>query len=873
MVDIDYRALVSQADLVYESPAEWSVEGTPIGNGRRGTMAWTTPSAVHFQINRCDVFASDRYHAGHQYGDCDYAGACAQVTLDVGDDVFHTGNGFRQHLSVYDAEFTVAAADIYVRGFVHSADDVMVLQVDDQRPDPQPLRLTVSMWRPPQVETVLTLWPDKTLKTGTHVARYTFEEGAHSIVLRQAFDEIREFTDSSYHGTSAVAAAVADRPVTIDTDSDRSRTLATSAMNGKATFHIASAASETIDLPETIADSSYDALRRVHTEWWHDFWARTFVHLGSADGVAEFMAHMRTLHLYYLASSSRGEFPPNGIGLLFQTGGDVHHAGAQFWVWIQEMAIYPAFAADAMDLAEPYFNMHIRQLPDCIEAARQRWGVDGGAFFSETTAFDGPVVLPAESAQEVQELLLGKAAADSLSPETRARCAYESQLFYMSNHKDDGETSRRAFAPIGHVVSSASEIAIAAWWCYRCTGDTTWLAGTAYPLLRETAEFYRHFVVKDDDGRYHLHGINVHEQFYLVKDSLVDLAAIRGTAPLAIRAAEILGVDTGLRDQWQELLDNLAPHPMGHEPASQALTLSVLADDVWAAGHLGDVDLRPAGHGSEDVWLFPVFPFENWTLESRDPVDGRIVQKLIDLVPNHKFVMETGDWRPSLIRTPISCARAGRGEELPAILASHLAAYTPLLANGLSLFETGVQSMGIEHSGLLATVMQEGLLQSVSPRPGEPEIISVCPAWPKAWQATFRLLARGGFLVTAAVRDGEVDFVELESRLGEACRIRNPWQQPCFLTEVDGATRELDGDVLRFATCPGQSYRLQRQRDHQPGDRRIAPGPVAGPVSMSFTLSSGVTVGGSIGRHRDEPDKGLQAREEQKAAHEYGRWG
>ncbi|MDP7399638.1 MAG: DUF5703 domain-containing protein, partial [Lentisphaeria bacterium] len=165
MVDIDYRALVSQADLVYESPAEWSVEGTPIGNGRMGTMAWTTPSAVHFQINRCDVFASDRYHAGHQYGDCDYAGACAQVTLDVGDDVFHTGNGFRQHLSVYDAEFTVAAADIYVRGFVHSADDVMVLQVDDQRPDPQPLRLTVSMWRPPQVETVLTLWPDKTLKT------------------------------------------------------------------------------------------------------------------------------------------------------------------------------------------------------------------------------------------------------------------------------------------------------------------------------------------------------------------------------------------------------------------------------------------------------------------------------------------------------------------------------------------------------------------------------------------------------------------------------------------------------------------------------------------------------------------------------------
>jgi hypothetical protein len=123
------------------------------------------------------------------------------------------------------------------------------------------------------------------------------------------------------------------------------------------------------------------------------------------------------------------------------------------------------------------------------------------------------------------------------------------------------------------------------------------------------------------------------------------------------------------------------------------------------------------------------------------------------------------------------------------------------------------------------------------------------------------------------VRDGEVEFVELESRLGETCRIRNPWQQPCFLTEADGATCELEGNVLRFATCPGQSYRLQPQRDHEPVDRHIAPVPVAGPVLMSFTLSSGVTVGGSIGRRRDEPDKGLQAGEEQKAAHEYGRWG
>jgi hypothetical protein len=47
--DVDYRALVSQSDLVYQSPAARSCEGQPIGNGRMGTLVWTTPNAIRFQ--------------------------------------------------------------------------------------------------------------------------------------------------------------------------------------------------------------------------------------------------------------------------------------------------------------------------------------------------------------------------------------------------------------------------------------------------------------------------------------------------------------------------------------------------------------------------------------------------------------------------------------------------------------------------------------------------------------------------------------------------------------------------------------------------------------------------------------------------------
>ena len=86
MLNIDYRALISSADLIYHSPVEKAVEGQPIGNGEMGTFVWTTQNAIHFQLNRCDVFAVNKNHAGRQAGPTDYCGGCASLILDLGGD-------------------------------------------------------------------------------------------------------------------------------------------------------------------------------------------------------------------------------------------------------------------------------------------------------------------------------------------------------------------------------------------------------------------------------------------------------------------------------------------------------------------------------------------------------------------------------------------------------------------------------------------------------------------------------------------------------------------------------------------------------------------------------------------------------------------
>jgi len=837
MFHVNYRAVVSQADLIYQSPAEKPVEGQPIGNGKMGTMVWTTPNAINFQINRSDVFAVNKVHEGAQFGPADYCGGCASITVDLGSEEF-CGEAFEQRLSLYDAEVLITGVGVSVRCFISAISDVLVLELDDQRQEPKPIRLTVSMWREPEV------------KTGENKARYKFDEHQNAVVVVQRFEE------GDYHCSSAVAAKVAsllrclgveppneqddatgDSGTQVETPDDRARTIAVPARKSRTTILISSAASmsphedvgsEAIKVLKEASGQPYDILRQEHARWWADFWSRTFVHIESKDGIGEFMARVRNLHLYNMASTSRGALPPKWNGSLFITEGDNRRWGSQFWVWTTEMLYFPLFAAHAIDLTEPYFSMYLKHLPDCEKAAQQRWGIEG-AFFPETTPFDGPTILPDDVAREFQDVLLGRKEHTELSERAYALCQFDSHLRASTNPNEGRYTW------ISHVVSSGSELAIQAWWRYRYTGDVEWLRTHAYPLLRGTVEFYRHLVKKGDDGRYHIHGTNVHEDFWGVKDSIMDLAAIRGTAPLAIRAAEMLEVDAELRSKWKELLHNLAPYPMGNEEESKALTGSVLSDDVWAAGHLEDVDGQ---HNPEDVWLTPVFPFEDWTLETRDPTTDKIVQKAIELA----------HWLPAIfngakigtaIRTPIVWSRAGRGDKLPAILASYYAAFTPLV-NGFSLFE-GPQAHSVEHLGCISTALQEALLQSLSPHPGQPEVLSVCPArndsgssWPQEWDASFRLLARGGFLVTAAVSNGEVEFIEIESRLGESCRLRNPWGEPCLISEVGGASQELDGDILCFDTKQGKHYRVLPKGKPQPTLRNISPSPVTEATSYEL---------------------------------------
>jgi hypothetical protein len=145
----------------------------------------------------------------------------------------------------------------------------------------------------------------------------------------------------------------------------------------------------------------------------------------------------------------------------------------------------------------------------------------------------------------------------------------------------------------------------------------------------------------------------------------------------------------------------------------------------------------------------------------------------------------------------IAAAQLGRADAvrymIPAQIEARIAergtAYKggAVLANRMTLRE-GPQALDAQRLGRAAEALHVALLNSAPPAPAEDPVIQLFGAWPKEWDAHFKLGARGGFVVTASIRGGQMESVELESLAGMECRLRNPWS----------------GELQRFPTRKGE---------------------------------------------------------------------
>lgn len=744
----------------------------PIGNGRTGSLVWTTPDALHFQINRCDVFAENASSVSFPQADSDYASGCGYVDLNVaatGPSVF-TGSDFHQHLDVRQALLTTRGTGLTTQVVAWPERDVIAVEVEDTRAEPETINLDLRMLRYAVQRITGRNYPLVAQHTvEIHTAEHTATSQLHLRDGRIALTQ--QFRERDFYDTSAVAISVVGRPSHARYLNESTVQLSVTAGRGRFTVLIASAASAdpAVDVAALACNElaaaeplGFAALAARTRAWWSSFWARGAVRLHSADGQADLVGAHYTYFLYLMGASSRGDFPPRFGGMLWRTTGDLSRWGSQYW-WANTSAYYQnLMPANRLELMDPLFTMYFNMRDSAALAARQQWGA-GGIWIPEITFFDGLEALPENIASELRELMLGhkpfaeRSTAFQAFAEVRnrhhARWNFQADGRWVDGHFVVPDKGHGIFGHCTHIMGVATRVAALCWQRYQYTADDTWLRERAYPMLRGAAEFYRTFpnFVREADGRWHIHHVNNGEGQWDASDTVYELTCLNQIFPLVVRAAEILDVDAELRPLWREIAEHLVPAP----PRD------------YAGLSTGFVYGAPDAPGA----IAPLGP------------DPELKQRFLGFNRLTGFIDEAG----------IGGARIFR--------------------NRLRLRE-GPGAIDAEHLGALAGNLHTALLDSSPPTPAGDPILRLFNHWPRDWDAAFTLLARGAFLVRAHQTDGHIGPVEITALAGGTCHLQNPWgHSEVLLLRTDtpsSAVERLDGTDLSFPTRSGEHLTLRQ---------------------------------------------------------------
>jgi len=805
LIIMNYQSLVSSGDVDQRGIITTSRYGMPVGTGSMGSLVWSNNDhSINFQINRVDVFGWNSASTGHLNGHNDYGYGCGFVNVDLGGNPLTSST--TQHLSLYDGKLAIHGEGVNVDIIGDTKSDVFALKIDDTRTSPSSINIDLVMLQD----------PDEII--GSHKASTRISNNGGQIRLIQTFEQpaATGYKQFDHYCSSAIVVDIAGRTGTVSYPDSKTVRLTLQGKTGTAFIYIGTHASvnrsaNVIKLASSKVNSArakgFGSMSSINQSWWKDFWSKSYIYL-PADSTTLDVQRKWLYFLYISAISQRGDYPAKFAGNLFNTGGQSKRwGGTQYWGYNQEPLHYSFDAANHGELQEPTFKMYLNNYNNYATAAKQQWGSQG-IFINETDYWNGPELLPSNIANDLKDFMLKE---NSFTPVlddfAKARNGMHSRWILRP-------TYWTTFTTI-----NASERAEHFWNHYLYTGDSKFLSTQAYPMLKGASEFYRNFPnLKLEDGKYHLYRTNLHEHIMGGKDIIDDLVFIKGVMQATIKASEILGVDSNLRPLWQNIVNNLTSYPESGQVETIGSIKHHLGYTTWGQGRSPAAQVRYDAIEKEpqSPRLRMLENYDVLTLETKDEkLDGGdwvIANNSFEANVAYNMNMSLGDYGSNLSRYLLDAATLGRSEFNTVLnnLNSEINSKVEASTNRLGFVTTDWAEFG--GYGILSAGLQDGLMQSISATPGGDPVIRVFPAWDKNKPAYFKLLAKGGFLVSSSVKNGEVSFVEITSQLGGICRIRNPWPGNTISIYRNGVkAKYLAGSLISFSTSTNEDIKIVRQ--------------------------------------------------------------
>lgn len=348
------------------------------------------------------------------------------------------------------------------------------------------------------------------------------------------------------------------------------------------------------------------------------------------------------------------------------------------------------------------------------------------------------------------------------------------------------------------------------WWHYLYTLDATFLRERAFEPIKDAVQFLVDYMRRpeahgerwNNDGLYHIYPTSPPELYGLTPgfsrnyDCLVDLTLTKFVFKAYLQACDVLALqqnETELMDAVQDVLAHLPAYPTA--PSAH-----------------GDVYVSVPGESAETVYNVPnpvmtVFPGEEHGLHS-PPAEFQIAA--------NSYRHQRNEGGNELIFLNLQGARLGlldierfKRQVQYCLLPNDACTDMALQVHGRYKDDTPydfMAPMGVWFENFaLPVVINECLLQSYN------GILRIAPNWPaSAGRAEFRTLrAVGAFLVSAAVADGAVEWVEIVSEAGAPLRMINPWKAMGVHCVTPRGERVLSGELIEIETQPGDIITLR----------------------------------------------------------------
>jgi hypothetical protein len=379
---------------------------------------------------------------------------------------------------------------------------------------------------------------------------------------------------------------------------------------------------------------------------------------------------------------------------------------------------------------------------------------------------------------------------------------------------------------------------------YRLTEDLDY-ARKVYPFLISVADFWEKDLVKRD-GRYHIVGDGMHERVTrnireegYPEDPVNTLGYLKVFFDFMPKISRDLGINEDRIETWKEIRDHLADYPVG--------TIREIQDNptLWTEADAELCDLLPdelldipiyydEGKGGKWSFHFPgnvmqIYPgcaiglgsseeelqIARNTVHIHAVVEDALAEKLYqDDVKAGKTLQDrhfykAGAWNASNLSCLFFTAAARAGYD-PDRIWEEMAQM--IRHRGLPNGFLKENPHGIEQLNTIPDTIQEMMLQS------QEDILRIFPVWPrkKHPNAAFRnFRAYGAFKVSARLAGGEVSELEIVSCKGNSCTLENPWKGSRIMIRHigSGLTEVLEGDVVTFATCCGEQFRVSKMEE------------------------------------------------------------